>query len=262
MSSKTKTKPKTKPGARVKTAKKAPVNAKSASVSAPASKPKSPKPASTPAAAGKASPATTAAPTLARASTSFEWKPSLMFNIQRAAQIVHQLFSDALKDNVKHITPTQFTLLTAIAQAESAKCKLNLTQLRLITGIDRSTLSDCARRMASAGRSTPPLVTLVRDTIDTRQLHIALTQAGRNVIRDAQSAADHANAELKRCSFTNYVTSFLNDVIRTYSTPVEFINEANRDTPDPIPSPSTEDTEARNHEQPDARTLSDIDDAC
>jgi len=99
--------------------------------------------------------------------------------LQRALDIYAEEFGDA------GITQRQFAVLAAAAEREGA----TQADLVRITGIDRSTLADMARRMIGKG-----LLERQRSNLDARANAVRLTEAGRSALNEARpkmAAADN-----------------------------------------------------------------------
>jgi DNA-binding MarR family transcriptional regulator len=124
--------------------------------------------------------------------------------LQRALDIYAEEFGD------KGVTQRQFAVLAAADEREGA----TQADLVRITGIDRSTLADMARRMMSKG-----LLERERSTLDARANAVRLTDAGREALAEARpkmTAAD--NRLLKLISGGGRRTAFvalLGDLVKT-----------------------------------------------
>src|SRR4051812_46173223 len=90
--------------------------------------------------------------------------------LQRALDIYAEEFGDGA------ITQRQFAVLAA-AEAREGATQADLVR---ITGIDRSTLADMARRMIGKG-----LLQRERSNVDARANAVRLTDAGRQMLADA-----------------------------------------------------------------------------
>jgi MarR family transcriptional regulator, temperature-dependent positive regulator of motility len=109
-----------------------------------------------------------------------EQSPSHLLHraLQRALDIYAEEFGDA------GITQRQFAVLAAASEREGA----TQADLVRITGIDRSTLADMARRMIGRG-----LLERQRSNLDARANAVRLTEAGRTALNEARpkmAAAD------------------------------------------------------------------------
>jgi len=101
----------------------------------------------------------------------------------------HQFYGDlyAMEAGVRELTPQQFTVLAALEHNEGA----SQTALVDITGIDRSTLAEMARRMVEKG-----LLERERTEEDQRANAVAITANGRKALRSARLAAERAERQL------------------------------------------------------------------
>ncbi len=93
----------------------------------------------------------------------------------------------ALEAGARELTPQQFTVLAALEHNEGA----SQTTLVDITGIDRSTLAEMARRMVEKG-----LLDRERTEEDQRANAVAITAIGRKALRSARLAAERAERAL------------------------------------------------------------------
>ncbi len=105
--------------------------------------------------------------------------------LHRAGQCAGDLFTEEVIDG--GLTPRQYAVLVAVSLDEG----LSQTDLVDRTGIDRSTLADIIRRMLKKG-----LVSRRRTRHDARVYAVKLTDTGREALRAAQPAADHADERL------------------------------------------------------------------
>jgi DNA-binding MarR family transcriptional regulator len=101
--------------------------------------------------------------------------------LQRALDIYAEAFGEA------GITQRQYALLAAAEEREGA----TQADLVRITGIDRSTLADMARRMIGKG-----LLERERSNLDARANAVRLTDAGREILVDARPKMAGADARL------------------------------------------------------------------
>lgn len=101
--------------------------------------------------------------------------------LQRALDIYAEAFGEA------GITQRQFALLAAADEREGA----TQADLVRITGIDRSTLADMARRMIGKG-----LLERERSNVDARANAVRLTDVGREVLAEARPKMAGADARL------------------------------------------------------------------
>jgi DNA-binding MarR family transcriptional regulator len=102
--------------------------------------------------------------------------------LHRALQRALDIYAEAFGET--GITQRQFAVLAAADEREGA----TQADLVRITGIDRSTLADMARRMIGKG-----LLERERSNVDARANAVRLTEAGRAVLADAwpkMAAAD------------------------------------------------------------------------
>jgi len=98
----------------------------------------------------------------------------LCLHLQRAARVVARGFDEALRP--LGLTNGQFSLLTALHRPVPA----SIGDLSALLGMDRTTLTAALKPLARRG-----LVSIVVDTGDKRGRRVALTPAGRDVLRDA-----------------------------------------------------------------------------
>jgi len=100
-----------------------------------------------------------------------------------------QYFSDlyAMEAGARDLTTQQFTVLAALESNEG----VSQTALVEMTGIDRSTLAEMARRMVEKG-----LLSRERTEEDMRANAVAITASGRKALRTARLAADRAERAL------------------------------------------------------------------
>ena len=105
--------------------------------------------------------------------------------LHRALQRALDIYADAFGES--GITQRQFALLAAADEREGA----TQADLVRITGIDRSTLADMARRLIGKG-----LLERERSNIDARANAVRLTDAGREVLTEARPKMAGADARL------------------------------------------------------------------
>jgi DNA-binding MarR family transcriptional regulator len=112
-----------------------------------------------------------------------EQSPSHLLHraLQRALDVYTEEFGES------GITQRQFAVLAAADEREGA----TQADLVRITGIDRSTLADMARRMIAKG-----LLERERSNIDARANAVRLTDAGRAALADARPKMAAADAKL------------------------------------------------------------------
>jgi DNA-binding MarR family transcriptional regulator len=103
--------------------------------------------------------------------------------LQRALDIYAEEFGEA------GITQRQFAVLAAAGEREGA----TQADLVRITGIDRSTLADMARRMIGKG-----LLARERSNVDARANAVRLTETGRAALAEAQPRMMAADARLMK----------------------------------------------------------------
>ncbi|HTT97496.1 MAG TPA: MarR family transcriptional regulator [Rhizomicrobium sp.] len=101
--------------------------------------------------------------------------------IRRCQQYFGDLY--AMEAGARELTPQQFTVLAALEHNEGA----SQTALVDITGIDRSTLAEMARRMVDKG-----LLERERTEEDQRANSVVITANGRKALRSARLAAERA----------------------------------------------------------------------
>lgn len=105
--------------------------------------------------------------------------------IRRCQQYFGDLY--AMEAGARELTPQQFTVLAALEHNEG----VSQTALVEMTGIDRSTLAEMARRMVERG-----LLSRERTQEDQRANAVAITPNGRKALRSARLAADRAERAL------------------------------------------------------------------
>jgi DNA-binding MarR family transcriptional regulator len=105
--------------------------------------------------------------------------------LHRALQRALDIYAEAFGES--GITQRQFALLAAADEREGA----TQADLVRITGIDRSTLADMARRMIGKG-----LLERERSNVDARANAVRLTEAGREILTDARPKMAGADARL------------------------------------------------------------------
>jgi DNA-binding MarR family transcriptional regulator len=105
--------------------------------------------------------------------------------IKRCQQYFGDLF--ALEAGARELTPQQFTVLAALEHNEG----VSQTALVEMTGIDRSTLAEMARRMVEKG-----LLSRERTEQDQRANAVAISAGGRKALRSARLAAERAERAL------------------------------------------------------------------
>ena len=112
-----------------------------------------------------------------------EQSPSHLLHraLQRALDIYAEEFGDA------GITQRQFAVLAAVDERAGA----TQADLVRITGIDRSTLADMARRMIGKG-----YLERQRSNIDARANAVRLTDAGREILSEARPKMAAADGRL------------------------------------------------------------------
>ena len=105
--------------------------------------------------------------------------------LHRALQRALDIYAEAFGEG--GITQRQFAVLAA-AEERAGATQADLVR---ITGIDRSTLADMARRMIDKG-----LLERERSTLDARANAVRLTEAGRASLADARPKMAAADARL------------------------------------------------------------------
>ncbi|MCA6286444.1 MarR family winged helix-turn-helix transcriptional regulator [Phenylobacterium sp.] len=110
---------------------------------------------------------------------------SISHLLHRAVQISADLYSE--QAGPEAITPRQFAVLTAVAEAEGA------TQSQLVrsTGVDRSTLAELLTRLTARG-----LVARLRSAGDARVNQVSLTESGRALLAATEPHAAAADLAL------------------------------------------------------------------
>lgn len=111
---------------------------------------------------------------------------------QSPSHLLHRALQRALDIYVEEfgeggVTQRQFAVLAAADEREGA----TQADLVRITGIDRSTLADMARRMIAKG-----LLERERSNIDARANAVRLTDAGRAALADARPKMTAADGKL------------------------------------------------------------------
>src|SRR5581483_6633529 len=105
--------------------------------------------------------------------------------LHRALQKALDIYAEEFGDGA--ITQRQFAVLAA-AEAREGATQADLVR---ITGIDRSTLADMAKRMIDKG-----LLERERSSLDARANAVRLTDAGRGALNDAQPRMAAADTRL------------------------------------------------------------------
>jgi DNA-binding MarR family transcriptional regulator len=105
--------------------------------------------------------------------------------LHRALQRALDIYAEAFGEG--GVTQRQFALLAAADERDGA----TQADLVRITGIDRSTLADMARRMIGKG-----LLERERSNIDARANAVRLTDTGREVLAEARPKMAGADARL------------------------------------------------------------------
>jgi DNA-binding MarR family transcriptional regulator len=110
---------------------------------------------------------------------------SISHLLHRAVQISADLYTE--QAGPEAITPRQFAVLKAVAEAEGA------TQSQLVrsTGVDRSTLAELLTRLTARG-----LVARLRSAGDARVNQVSLTESGRALLAATQPHAAAADLAL------------------------------------------------------------------
>ncbi len=105
--------------------------------------------------------------------------------LHRAGQCAGFIFSGEVGGG--DLTPRQYTLLAAVAREEG----LSQTELVTRTGIDRSTLADVIRRLVQRG-----WLQRRRTSSDARAYAIRLTEEGREILKNAEPAAQRVDEKV------------------------------------------------------------------
>jgi DNA-binding MarR family transcriptional regulator len=112
---------------------------------------------------------------------SFELPETPSHLMRRCHQFYGDLFAREAGD--KDLTKQQYLVLNALELHDG----VSQTLLVEVTGIDRSTLAEMVRRMLERG-----LLSRKRTEMDARANAVAITPAGRRVLRTARLAAERA----------------------------------------------------------------------
>jgi DNA-binding MarR family transcriptional regulator len=107
--------------------------------------------------------------------------------LHRAGQCAGAEFEAAMRAAKLDLTPRQMAVMAALRAADGA----SQTQLTSLTGVDRSTLSDIMRRLVKKR-----LAQRRRTGRDKRAYTISLTDAGTELLSQAQPAVDAVNQQL------------------------------------------------------------------
>jgi MarR family transcriptional regulator, temperature-dependent positive regulator of motility len=105
--------------------------------------------------------------------------------LHRAAQSAGEAFDAVI--GKKHLTPRQLLTMAAVANNEGS----SQTDIVGLTNIDRSTLADIIRRLQRRG-----WVQRRRRKEDARAYNVNLTQAGRQVLRDARPLSNRIDTRI------------------------------------------------------------------
>jgi DNA-binding MarR family transcriptional regulator len=128
--------------------------------------------------------------------------------LQRALDIYAEEFGEG------GVTQRQFAVLAAADEREGA----TQADLVRITGIDRSTLADMARRMMGKG-----LLERERSTLDARANAVRLTEAGREALAEARPKMTAADGRLLKLisggGRRDAFIGLLRDVVKTGGSP-------------------------------------------
>ena len=117
---------------------------------------------------------------------SMEPDTSFLHLLHRAAQVAaHNFMSEQSGDN--RLSDRQFIVLAALVRKEGT----SQAEISHDTGIDRSTMADVVKRLQSRG-----WVARRRSKSDGRAYAVKLTAEGRDVLRDASTAAVRAQEAL------------------------------------------------------------------
>ncbi len=116
---------------------------------------------------------------------SFELAETPSHLMRRCNQFYGDLFARELGD--RDLTKQQYLVLCALEQHDG----VSQTALVETTGIDRSTLAEMVRRMFDRG-----LLSRKRTEEDARANAVAITPAGRRILRGARLAAERAERAL------------------------------------------------------------------
>ena len=120
-----------------------------------------------------------------KANGSFELAESPSHLMRRCHQFFGDLYARETGDG--RLTKQQYLVLYALEQHDG----VSQTALVDATGIDRSTLADMVRRMLERG-----LLSRKRTEADGRANEVAISLAGRRVLRAARMAAERAERGL------------------------------------------------------------------
>ncbi len=122
---------------------------------------------------------------LRKTNGTFELAEAPSHLMRRCQQLFSELY--ARESGARDLTKQQFTVLAALEHNDG----VSQTALVEMTGIDRSTLAEMARRMVERG-----LLSRERTEEDQRANAVAITAAGRKALRAARTAADRAERAL------------------------------------------------------------------
>ncbi|SRR5258706_711191 len=132
---------------------------------------------------------------------------SALHLLHRAGQCADELFASNMEPS--DLTPRQYAVLKAVSKSA------DLSQTALVdrTGIDRSTLADIVRRLIRKG-----LLQRKRTSHDARMYAVRLTQAGTNLLKNAEPAARSTEERLLSALPTSQRVAMIDALHRIVST--------------------------------------------
>ena len=128
---------------------------------------------------------------------------STILLLYRAMRCADELFASSIGE--LELTPRQFIILAAIAEAEEPSKKL----LESLTGMDRATLADHVRRLVQR-----KLVERRRTKLDARAYALRLTDNGKVLLAQARPAADQTQKRLLSALAKTRREAFLDALVR------------------------------------------------
>lgn len=137
------------------------------------------------------------------ARTAFDQSRAPGHLLRRAHQVSVEFFLAEVGDSGP--TPQQFALLLMVARQPGA----SQAALVRLTGIDRSTLAEMARRLVARG-----LLARRRDASDARANRLRITAAGRRVVDGALPAVAQAQARVLALLPPRRRAAFIKDLQR------------------------------------------------
>ncbi len=147
---------------------------------------------------------------------------SLYHLLKRAAQVAADIFSE--QTGRSSLTQRQYALLHALSRHNGA----SQMQLVKLTGIDRSTLADMARRLEERG-----LIRRRSSRRDKRAKSLHLTQKGRAALQDVEPLMAEVDRRMLGVLSTEQQTQFIDALKRIAHATSMIGQEASEDAEQP-----------------------------